>query len=185
VRDEDRSRRTRHAHRRSRSRFRREHLVRQALRQDVARRRSLRPRRSSSRRPKADERARRLLEADLPYRPTANLSERREFLRTVAELRAVFIVGDVQPHSHSARINPRHPASSRHRAQDRSPHLRTPARAYLPCTRCPPPSRSSPLQARNQSKVGWQEKDLEEQRSVTFLPEFLSALPKSSLPFRG
>ena len=38
---------------------------------------SLRPRRSPGRPPKADERARRLLEADLEERPAATLSERR------------------------------------------------------------------------------------------------------------
>ena len=47
---------------------------------------SLRPKRSPGRRPKADERARRLLEADLQGRPSATLSERREYLRSVAGL---------------------------------------------------------------------------------------------------
>jgi transposase len=37
-------------------------------------------------RPKVDERARRLLEADLRERPAATLSERREYLRSVAGL---------------------------------------------------------------------------------------------------
>ncbi len=48
---------------------------------------SLRPKRSPGRPPKADERARRLLEADLKERPAATLSERREYLRSVAGLR--------------------------------------------------------------------------------------------------
>ena len=49
---------------------------------------SLRPKRSPGRPPKADERARRLLEADLHQeRPAATLSERREYLRSVAGLR--------------------------------------------------------------------------------------------------
>lgn len=48
---------------------------------------SLSPKRSPGRRPKADERARRrLLEADLRERPAATLSERREYLRSVAGL---------------------------------------------------------------------------------------------------
>ncbi len=48
---------------------------------------SLRPKRSPGRPPKAGERARRLLEADLQERPAATLSERREYLRSVAGLR--------------------------------------------------------------------------------------------------
>jgi transposase len=48
---------------------------------------SLRPKRSPGRRPKADERARRLLQADLRERPAATLSERREYLRSVAGVR--------------------------------------------------------------------------------------------------
>ena len=48
---------------------------------------SLRPKRSSGRPPKADERARRLLEADLQERPAATLPERCEYLRGVAGLR--------------------------------------------------------------------------------------------------
>ena len=48
---------------------------------------SLRPKRSPSRRPKADQRARRLLEADLKERPAATLSERRQYLSSVAGLR--------------------------------------------------------------------------------------------------
>jgi transposase len=47
---------------------------------------SLRPKSSPGRPPKADERARRLLEADLRERPAATLSERREYLRSVAGL---------------------------------------------------------------------------------------------------
>jgi transposase len=47
---------------------------------------SLRPKRSPGRRPKADECARRLLEANLRERPAATLSERREYLRSVAGL---------------------------------------------------------------------------------------------------
>lgn len=49
--------------------------------------RSLRPKRSPGRPLKADERARRLLEADLRERPAATLSERRQYLRSVAGLR--------------------------------------------------------------------------------------------------
>ena len=48
---------------------------------------SLRPKASPGRPPKADERARRLLEADLKERPAATLSERREYLRGVGGLR--------------------------------------------------------------------------------------------------
>src|ERR687884_2004078 len=47
---------------------------------------SLRPKRSPGRSPKANERARRLLEADLQERPAATLSERCEYLRSVAGL---------------------------------------------------------------------------------------------------
>jgi transposase len=47
---------------------------------------SLRPKRSLGRRPKADERVRRLLEADLRERPAATLAQRREYLRGVAGL---------------------------------------------------------------------------------------------------
>src|SRR5215212_2264626 len=47
---------------------------------------SLHPKRSPGRRPKTDERARRLLEADLWERPTATLSQRREYLRSMAGL---------------------------------------------------------------------------------------------------
>jgi transposase len=47
---------------------------------------SLHPKRSPGRRPKADERARRLLKADLRQRPAAALSERCEYLRSVAGL---------------------------------------------------------------------------------------------------
>lgn len=48
---------------------------------------SLSPKTSPGRRPKADERARSLLEADLEERPSATLSERCEYLRAVAGLR--------------------------------------------------------------------------------------------------
>ena len=48
---------------------------------------SLRPKRSPGRPPKAGERARRLLEADLKERPAATLSQRREYVRSVAGLR--------------------------------------------------------------------------------------------------
>ena len=48
--------------------------------------RSLAPRKRPGSKPKMDERARRLLEADLEERPAATLSERREFLRAVAGL---------------------------------------------------------------------------------------------------
>ena len=46
--------------------------------------RSLAPKKRSGSEPKLDERARTLLEADLEERPTATLSERREFLRQVS-----------------------------------------------------------------------------------------------------
>jgi transposase len=49
--------------------------------------RSLRPKRSPGRPPKTDQPARRLLEADLRDRPAATLSERREYLCSVAGLR--------------------------------------------------------------------------------------------------
>ncbi len=48
--------------------------------------RSLAPKKRPGSKPKMDERARRLLEADLQERPAATLSERREFLRRVAGL---------------------------------------------------------------------------------------------------
>ena len=48
--------------------------------------RSLAPRKRPGSKPKMDERARRLLEADLEERPAATLSERREFLRRVVGL---------------------------------------------------------------------------------------------------
>ncbi len=48
---------------------------------------SLRPKSSPGRRPKADESARILLEADLEERPAATLTQRREYLRSVAGLR--------------------------------------------------------------------------------------------------
>jgi transposase len=48
--------------------------------------RSLAPKKRPGSKPKIDQRARRLLEADLQERPAATLSERREFLRGVADL---------------------------------------------------------------------------------------------------
>jgi transposase len=48
--------------------------------------RSLAPKRRPGSKPKMDERARRLLEADLGERPAATLSERREYLGRVAGL---------------------------------------------------------------------------------------------------
>jgi transposase len=48
--------------------------------------RSLAPKKRPGSKPKIDERARRLLEADLQERPAATLSERQEFLRRVADL---------------------------------------------------------------------------------------------------
>jgi transposase len=48
--------------------------------------RSLAPKKRPGSKPKMDERARKLLEADLEERPAATLSERREFLRRVAGL---------------------------------------------------------------------------------------------------
>jgi transposase len=50
--------------------------------------RSLAPKKRPGSKPKMDETARRLLEADLEERPSATLSERREFLRRVAGLSA-------------------------------------------------------------------------------------------------
>jgi len=47
---------------------------------------SLAPKKRPGSKPMIDERARRLLEADLQEHPAATLSERREFLRRVAEL---------------------------------------------------------------------------------------------------
>ena len=47
---------------------------------------SLAPKKRPGSKPKMDERARKLLEADLEERPAATLSERREFLRRVASL---------------------------------------------------------------------------------------------------
>ncbi len=48
--------------------------------------RSLAPKKRPGSRPKMDESARRLLEADLEEHPAATLSERREFLRRVVGL---------------------------------------------------------------------------------------------------
>jgi transposase len=48
--------------------------------------RSLAPKRRPGSKPKLDERARRLLEADLDERPAATLSERREYLGRAAGL---------------------------------------------------------------------------------------------------
>ena len=48
--------------------------------------RSLAPRKRPGSKPKMDESARRLLEADLEERPAATLSERQEFLRRVVGL---------------------------------------------------------------------------------------------------
>ena len=48
---------------------------------------SLRPKRNPGRRPKADERVRNLLEADLRKRPAATLTQRRKYLRSVARAR--------------------------------------------------------------------------------------------------
>jgi transposase len=49
--------------------------------------RSLRPKKRPGMRPKIDNNGRRLLEADLQERPAATLSQRREFLERVAEIR--------------------------------------------------------------------------------------------------
>ncbi len=49
--------------------------------------RSLAPKRGPGSKPKIDETARRLLEADLEERPAATLPQRREFLRRVAGVR--------------------------------------------------------------------------------------------------
>src|ERR671913_113480 len=46
--------------------------------------RTLAPKKNPGKRPKVDERGRRLLEADLDARPAAALPERREFLQKVA-----------------------------------------------------------------------------------------------------
>ena len=45
---------------------------------------SLAPKRHPGSRPKLDERARRLLEADVEYRPVASLRQRRRFLKAAA-----------------------------------------------------------------------------------------------------
>jgi transposase len=49
--------------------------------------RSLAPGKAPGKRPKLDERARRLLEADVQERPFAKLSDRREYLQKVAGTR--------------------------------------------------------------------------------------------------
>ncbi len=49
-------------------------------------RRSLAPKKRPGSKPKMDQSARRLLEADMQERPAATLSERREYLRCVADL---------------------------------------------------------------------------------------------------
>ena len=73
---------------RSRSHLRRGHLFRQERYAKTAREGgALRPKRSPGRPPKADERARHLLEADLKERPAAILSQRREYLSSVVGLR--------------------------------------------------------------------------------------------------
>jgi transposase len=53
----------------------------------VHEKRPLAPKRRPGSRPKMDERARRLLEADLEERPAATLLQRREFLRQAAGVR--------------------------------------------------------------------------------------------------
>jgi transposase len=50
-------------------------------------RRPLAPKKRPGSKPKMDQRARRLLEADLEERPSATLSERREFLQKAAGVR--------------------------------------------------------------------------------------------------
>jgi transposase len=49
--------------------------------------RSLAPKKRPGSKPKTDQNARRLLEADLEQRPTATLSERRQFLERVCRIR--------------------------------------------------------------------------------------------------
>jgi transposase len=49
--------------------------------------RPLAPKKRPGSKPKVDQRARRLLEADLEVRPSATLSERREFLKKAARVR--------------------------------------------------------------------------------------------------
>src|SRR2546423_15101906 len=49
--------------------------------------RSLAPKKRPGSQPKTDQNARRLLEADLEQRPTATLSERRQFLERVCRIR--------------------------------------------------------------------------------------------------
>jgi transposase len=49
--------------------------------------RPLAPKKRPGSKPKVDQRARRLLEADLEVRPSATLSERREFLKKAAGVR--------------------------------------------------------------------------------------------------
>jgi transposase len=50
----------------------------------VCQRRSLRPGKAPGKRPKLDEKARRLLEADVEQRPFAKLKDRQEYLEKVA-----------------------------------------------------------------------------------------------------
>ena len=69
---------------RSRPSVRGESLLRQALREDGQRRKDARSEENPGKRPKVDERGKRLLEADLDARPAAALPERREFLQKVA-----------------------------------------------------------------------------------------------------
>jgi transposase len=70
---------------RSRQDLRRGHLFGQALCGDPHREgRSLAPKKRSGSKPKLDESARTLLEADPKERPAATLSQRREFLRRVS-----------------------------------------------------------------------------------------------------
>src|SRR5215212_1661596 len=73
----------RYAQDRSRPYLWRGHLLGQTLRGHGSQGRSLAPKKRPGSKPKLDEGARRLLEADLRERPAATLPQRREFLRQV------------------------------------------------------------------------------------------------------
>ena len=71
---------------RGRPLLRGEPLLGQALRQAGRRGPPARPKKRPGSKPKMDEKARRLLEADMEERPSATLSERREYLGRMASL---------------------------------------------------------------------------------------------------
>ena len=74
-----------HEPERGRSRFRGEPLLGQALREGALREgRSLSPGKAPGKQPTLDEKARKLLEADVEERPFAKLKHRQEYLRKAA-----------------------------------------------------------------------------------------------------